>query len=259
MLADPKLELVLRYLKHRWLRDIADQITGSEGEEILAFEDLDLDRDMIELARVTGTDLLKRFADCVLAAPGDLDLSGRALASLSPELEPSEAQIFLRIVALNLAFRLRTDELLAALCAYTASGPAPRLAPGVLGALLGRARSERDARALLEASPLSGDALEAALATVTLDDDDRMIEITREGAEPARAGRRGIFSGIHLLAPDLLRRLSTDRFASVVTEGYRPCMAEGRVYGHYVDAPWWDLGTPERYEAALKEFLGGAR
>ena len=122
---------------------------------------------MIELARVTGTDLLKRFADCVLAAPGDLDLSGRALASLSPELEPSEAQIFLRIVALNLAFRLRTDELLAALCAYTASGPAPRLAPGVLGALLGRARSERDARALLEASPLSGDALEAALATVT--------------------------------------------------------------------------------------------
>ena len=102
-------------------------------------------------------------------------------------------------------------------------------------------------------------AREPALATVTLDTEDRMIEITREGAEPAHPGRRGIFSGIHLLAPELLRRLSTDRFASVVTEGYRPCMAEGRVYGHYVDAPWWDLGTPERYEAALIEFLGGAR
>ncbi len=167
MLADPKLELVLRYLKLRWLRDIADQITGSDGAEILAFEDLDLDRDMIELARVTGTQLLTRFASFVLASPGDLDLSGRALASLSPELKPSEAQIFLRIVACNLAFRLRTDELLTSLCSYTASGPGPRLAPAVLGALLARARSERDGRALLEASPLTGDALEAAQATAT--------------------------------------------------------------------------------------------
>ncbi len=98
---------------------------------------------------------------------------------------------------------------------------------------------------------------EPALATVTLDDDDGMTEITREGAAPSRPGRRGIFAGVHLLAPDLLRRLSTDRFASVITEGYRPCMAEGRVFGHYVDAPWWDLGTPARYEAAVREFLTG--
>jgi len=93
------------------------------------------------------------------------------------------------------------------------------------------------------------------LATVTLDDDDRFMEITREGAAPAHPGRRGIFSGLHILSPDLHRRLPADRFASVVTEGYRPCMAEARVFGHFVDAPWWDLGTPERYEAALKGFF----
>jgi len=101
-------------------------------------------------------------------------------------------------------------------------------------------------------------AREPALATVTLDDEDRMIEITREGAAPAHPGRRGIFSGVHVLAPALLRLLSRDRFASVVTEGFRPLMDEGRVFGHYVDAPWWDLGTPDRYEAAVKEFLVGS-
>ncbi len=98
-------------------------------------------------------------------------------------------------------------------------------------------------------------AREPALATVTLDDEDRITEITREGASPAKAGRRGIFSGIHLLSPALHRLLPTDRFASVVAEGYRPHMAEGRVFGHYVDAPWWDLGTPARYEEAVREFL----
>lgn len=116
------------------------------------------------------------------------------------------------------------------------------------------AHAARDAWATTLVVPA---AREPALATVTLDDDDRMIEITREGASPAHPGRRGIFSGVHLLAPELLGRLSTDRFASVITEGYRPCMAAGRVFGHYVDAPWWDLGTPERYEAAVKEFLTG--
>ena len=93
------------------------------------------------------------------------------------------------------------------------------------------------------------------LATVTLDDEDRFLEITREGASPEHPGRRGIFSGIHILSPDLHTRLPTDRFASVVTEGYRPCMAEARVFGYFVDAPWWDLGTRERYEAALKSFF----
>ncbi|MFH1531737.1 MAG: sugar phosphate nucleotidyltransferase [Pseudomonadota bacterium] len=101
-------------------------------------------------------------------------------------------------------------------------------------------------------------AREPSLATVTLDDEDRVTEITREGAPQIQPGRRGIFSGIHLLAPALHRLLPGDRFASVVTEGYRPFMTEGRVFGHYVDAPWWDLGTPERYEAAVKEFLTGS-
>ena len=73
-----------------------------------------------------------------------------------------------------------------------------------------------------------------------------------------KAGRRGIFSGIHLLSPALHRLLPPDRFASVVAEGYRPLMAEGRVFGHYADAPWWDLGTPARYEEAVKEFLTGS-
>ena len=116
------------------------------------------------------------------------------------------------------------------------------------------AHMDRDAAGTVLVIPA---AREPALATVTLDEESRLTEITREGAAPAMPGRRGIFSGIHLLSPTLHQRLSRDRFASVVTEGYRPLMAEGRIFGHYADAPWWDLGTPARYEEAVREFLTG--
>jgi len=114
------------------------------------------------------------------------------------------------------------------------------------------AHEARDAEATCLVIPA---AREPAIATVTLDDDDRITEITREGAAGAAPGRRGVFSGIHVLGPDLLRRLPADRFASVVSEGYRPAMTAGRAYGFHADAPWWDLGTPDRYETALREFF----
>jgi len=114
------------------------------------------------------------------------------------------------------------------------------------------AHEVRDAAATCLVIPA---AREPALATVTLDDDDRITEITREGAAATKPGRRGIFSGIHVLGPDLHRRLPADRFASVVSEGYRPCMVAARAFGFHADVPWWDLGTPDRYETALKEFF----
>ncbi len=149
-------------MKNRWLRDVADQLEGSQSG-VLAFEDLDLDNDMVELRRVTGTDLLGELSRAILrGAP----LPERGTACLAPELEGEAAATFLRLVGLNLAFRLRTDDALEALLEFTARASSPALDPTVAGALLARARSERAARALVEASPLEGGPLEAALEAV---------------------------------------------------------------------------------------------
>ncbi|MBM4370297.1 MAG: NTP transferase domain-containing protein [Deltaproteobacteria bacterium] len=123
---------------------------------------------------------------------------------------------------------------------------------------------EQDPLPLLEAHGARGAAAtclvipaarEPSLASVTLGEDGRVLEVTREGAAPSHPGFRGIFAGIHVLSPELHRRLPRDRFASVIDAGYRPCMAEGRVFGVPGHGPWWDLGTPARYEAALREFF----
>jgi mannose-1-phosphate guanylyltransferase len=90
-----------------------------------------------------------------------------------------------------------------------------------------------------------------ALATVTLDTKDKILEITREGAPQTHPGRRGIFSGIYILEPEAWARLPKEQFCSIVTEVYRPLMARNLARGWMAKGPWYDLGTPERYEAAL--------
>lgn len=93
------------------------------------------------------------------------------------------------------------------------------------------------------------------LATVTLDPDGRFLEITGEGQQATREGRRGIFAGIYILEPQALALLPGDRFCSVIREAIRPLMAQGLVQGYVADWPWQDLGTPERYRDAVRLWL----
>jgi len=155
-------QLVLRYLKHRWLRDTRELLAAAGPR--LEFDDLDLDLDMVELQKAVGRDAVAGVAAWVLGRrepPADDD---PAVTALAPELSPDPARAFLALVAANVAFRLRSDALLAALAAHTAEGAPPRLAPERLGRLLARARSAREARALVEAAPLAPAEREAALA-----------------------------------------------------------------------------------------------
>lgn len=169
-LAHPNAPFLLTFFKRRWLRDTADLVseTLERGDDTLAFDDVDLDNDLLELRRVGGVEALSGIAHEVLTATGPLP-DGPALAALAPEVEGPAVEVFLRLLAVNVAFRLRSDELLADLMNHVAAGAAPRLQPAALGGLLARARSLRQARALLEGGPLSDEAKQAALAAVTLE------------------------------------------------------------------------------------------
>lgn len=172
-LAGARPQLVLRYLKHRWLRDVRDLL--EQTDETLRFDDLDLDNDVVELKGAAGVEAMQGVARAILTRAEPLAADHAALASLSPELADAEAETFLQLVATNLAFRLRTDELLGLLAQHTAQGLGPRLAPTQLGSLLGRARSARAAQALLEASPLDESARLTALEACRLADPPALL------------------------------------------------------------------------------------
>ena len=137
-----------------------------EAEDGPTWQDLDLDNDMVELGRASGPKLLADLAAALLEPePPD---SERIRAALAPELEGDAARWFLRLVGLNLAFRIRSDALLTALVRLGAAGGEEvfPVSPGHVGPLLARARSLRDARALVEAAGLEPDARAATLESV---------------------------------------------------------------------------------------------
>jgi len=145
---EPDFEVALRFLWRRWDRDLSDLLEETVGPA-LVFDDLDLDNDLNELETAVSRERLRRFALRGLLHEESSD--DPALAAL--ECEPALARTFVRLMAANLAFALRTDDLLVALVENARNGPAPRLDPSDVGRLLSRARSARRARELVQALP----------------------------------------------------------------------------------------------------------
>lgn len=161
--------LLLTFFKRRWLRDVTDLLEETlEGDAgLLAFDDVDMDNDLLELNRVSGPEALSELASEVLrgGAPLEQEFARQALA---PELEGARAEAFLRLLAVNIAFRLRSDALLGDLVRFAAQGSPPRLGPADLGQLLARTRTRREAQSLIEQAEL-GAGTEAALAALALE------------------------------------------------------------------------------------------
>ncbi len=93
------------------------------------------------------------------------------------------------------------------------------------------------------------------------------VEADASGAVRRIAGRFGPggdrlrawhFTGVHVLAPEILDALSATPFELDVNRHVYPTwMAAGRVRAHVVEGYWNDLGTAERYLAANADVLGG--
>jgi mannose-1-phosphate guanylyltransferase len=66
------------------------------------------------------------------------------------------------------------------------------------------------------------------------------------------------FSGVHLLAPELLDHVPAEPFeADVNRHVYPPLMAGGRIRAYLAAGYWNDLGTPARYLEAVRDALDG--
>ena len=75
------------------------------------------------------------------------------------------------------------------------------------------------------------------------------------GAAGAEAGR-GVFTGVHLVEPEVFDHLPAEGKSCVVRQGYVPLMDAGRdVRGQIHRGQWNDLGTAERYLATHLDLL----
>lgn len=89
----------------------------------------------------------------------------------------------------------------------------------------------------------------------------RIAEV--RGLEPDRDDLVfGVFTGIQLLEPAMIAAIPPEGACDILRSAYARRLAEGaRVTAYFVpdDAPWLDVGTPERLLAAQRAVLGGAR
>lgn len=87
---------------------------------------------------------------------------------------------------------------------------------------------------------------------VVVDGDGRILGF--RGGEPEGASRRGVFTGLHAISPDLLAGLEP-RPADIVRDLYEPLLERGaHLRTVFTRRRWQDLGTPRRYlEGVLDE------
>lgn len=90
---------------------------------------------------------------------------------------------------------------------------------------------------------------------VGLDADNRIRRLVWSGND-ALVARRTMFTGLHVLEPDIAERLPEN--GCIVRETYIPMLEEGiPLYGYPVKGYFCDLGTPERYLQANIDLVTG--
>jgi mannose-1-phosphate guanylyltransferase len=124
-----------------------------------------------------------------------------------------------------------------------------------------------DLRAALEAHAGSGALATMVLLPMPAGASYASVELDAGGAVRRIAGAFGPggpaltpwhFSGVHVLAPEILDRVPAEPFAADVNRHvYPPLMDGGRIRGVVASGYWNDLGTPARYLEATADVLGG--
>lgn len=102
---------------------------------------------------------------------------------------------------------------------------------------------------------LREDARVVRYGAVATDGADAVLRIAEEGGAPA--ARRGLFTGAHILAPEIFRRLPEEKAFCIVRQVYRPLLKQtpGAVRAYYSTARFFDLGTPADLLEATRELL----
>ncbi|MDP7110946.1 MAG: sugar phosphate nucleotidyltransferase [Myxococcota bacterium] len=129
-----------------------------------------------------------------------------------------------------------------------------------LATLLDRHRSSRATATLLLADHPEVERFGA----VVVDGEGRIVDLAglaarrgdASGGPAGSAAARGVFTGVHLLEPEVFDHLPGEGKSCVVRQGYVPLMAAGRdLRGVVHRGQWNDLGTAERYLGTHIELL----
>jgi len=83
---------------------------------------------------------------------------------------------------------------------------------------------------------------------VDVDESGRVLSIAgRPEPDPGRVRGSYLFTGCHVIDEEVLERIPRGRPSDIVTEVYRPLVAEGRLGGWLHRGFWWEFGDPVRY------------
>jgi len=85
---------------------------------------------------------------------------------------------------------------------------------------------------------------------------DQIVKIGEESPDPDL--RQSVFTGVHLIEPEILSLLPSGRPSCIIQDTYVPGLARRKKLSAYpFEGYWRDLGTPERYGEVQKEFASG--
>ena len=94
----------------------------------------------------------------------------------------------------------------------------------------------------------------SSFGVVPTDDEGRVLAFV-EKPPPGEAPTDLINAGFYVLEASVLDRIPAGRRVNVERETFPAMVADGRLFARADDAPWLDVGTPERYLAASLALL----
>jgi NDP-sugar pyrophosphorylase family protein len=83
---------------------------------------------------------------------------------------------------------------------------------------------------------------------------DNILEFV-EKPPPGKEASNLINAGVYVLEPEVLRYIPKGK-AMMERDVFPKLAKKGKLYGYHFDGQWYDTGTPEAYEKAIKNWKG---
>jgi NDP-sugar pyrophosphorylase family protein len=80
----------------------------------------------------------------------------------------------------------------------------------------------------------------------------KFVEKPRKEDAPSKL----INTGLYILEPSVIDLISDGRMSFIEKDVFPQIAEKGELYGYVFSGQWFDTGTPERYEKAIKEWRG---
>ncbi len=94
---------------------------------------------------------------------------------------------------------------------------------------------------------------------IKIDDEYRLVDFKGLGSGRSPKAETYVFTGVHILEPEIFEYIPPATFSSIVDEAYVNALKQGKpLFGYPVDGYWNDLGDPRRYLEVQRHLLSAA-